>query len=208
MPCKKMLAHAIWKTSCLMQVPTIQVRVCFQLDTGTGFWLCDHPTAWADIQCVHVPGMNMLLQARPAFDLWPCLPRSCKGKECVCVCVCARAHVRACVRACVRVRACSWDCTFFNARMACMCGSSLFSLLDTKMQPVKVRDETLSLFSLCSPPACNRNQVLIPICLAAASALGLVAVSLYTAYSTSDARCSERAASLLGMSLWLLQAPR
>ncbi|CAE7378433.1 MFSD5 [Symbiodinium natans] len=46
--------------------------------------------------------------------------------------------------------------------MACMCGSSLFSLLDTKMQPVKV---------------------LIPICLAAASALGLVAVSLYTAYS-------------------------
>lgn len=46
--------------------------------------------------------------------------------------------------------------------MACMCGSSLFSLLDTAVQPAKV---------------------LIPICLCAAAALGLVAASLYTTYS-------------------------
>jgi len=46
--------------------------------------------------------------------------------------------------------------------MACMCGSSLFSLLDTAVQPAKV---------------------LIPICLCAAASLGLVAASLYTTYS-------------------------
>mmetsp|Transcript_36444 Transcript_36444/g.84086 ORF Transcript_36444/g.84086 Transcript_36444/m.84086 type:complete len:509 (+) Transcript_36444:63-1589(+) len=46
--------------------------------------------------------------------------------------------------------------------MACMCGSSLFSLSDNSVQPIKV---------------------LMPICLGAAISLGVVAASLYTTYS-------------------------
>eukprot|EP00435_Cladocopium_sp_Y103_P055495 s1018_g18.t1 len=46
--------------------------------------------------------------------------------------------------------------------MACMCGSSVFNLLDESISPIKV---------------------LWPVCLAAASSLGAVAASLYTTYS-------------------------
>ena len=66
-----------------------------------------------------------------------------------------------------------------------MCGSSLFSLLDTAVQPAKAGNIKFAAVCACGLRGDVRLmcQVLIPICLCAAAALGLVAASLYTTYS-------------------------
>lgn len=96
-------------------------------------------------------------------------------------------------------------------RMACMCGSSIFNLLDASISPIKAtlclqkprcHIAVCKLFSHAATPCSGLSpsvnillsqlfflcefgvlQVLWPVCLAAAVSLGAVAASLYTTYS-------------------------
>ncbi|CAK9111493.1 unnamed protein product [Durusdinium trenchii] len=60
--------------------------------------------------------------------------------------------------------------------MACMCGSSLFNLLDASIAPIKVRPRLASKVGLVP-------KALWPVCLLAAGALATVASSLFTTSS-------------------------